>query len=173
LPMTEEALDVVCRNVDFAQETLGLAILVENPSTYLRFRHAEIPEAEFLAELARRTGCGLLCDVNNIVVSAANHAWDADNYLAALPPDAVAEIHVAGHARRQLRDGRVLRIDDHGSRVPDEVWRLCARALERFGPRPVLIEWDTDVPDLAVLYEEADKAQALLDALGGNHVDAA
>jgi uncharacterized protein len=163
LPMTEEALEVVCRNVDRLQMTLGCRILVENPSSYLRFRHSSIPEWEFLAAVAVRTGCGILCDVNNIYVSAWNHGWDARAYLDALPADAVGEIHLAGHAERHLDDGRVLRIDDHGSRVTPAVWALYVTALKRFGPVPTLIEWDTDIPAFAVLQDEAALAQTQLD----------
>jgi uncharacterized protein (UPF0276 family) len=162
LPMTEEALAVVCRHVDAVQGHLGRRILVENPSSYLRWRHSTIPECEFLATVAARTGCGILCDVNNIYVSAANHGWDAAAYLAALPPAAVGEIHLAGHSVRELPNGRVLRIDDHGSRVIPEVWTLYAQALARFGPVPTLIEWDTDIPPLDVLLDEAGRAAAFL-----------
>jgi uncharacterized protein len=162
LPMTEEALDTVCRHVDQTQEYLGRSILVENPSTYLRWRHSTIPEWEFLATLAARTGCGILCDVNNIYVSAANHGWDASAYLAALPPAAIGEIHLAGHSVRELENGRVLRIDDHGSRVIPQVWALYRKALARFGRVPTLIEWDTDIPELEVLLDEAAQAAALL-----------
>jgi len=162
LPMTEEALDVVCRNVAQAQDFLKRPILVENPSSYLRFRHSTIPEWEFLALVARRTGCGILCDVNNVYVSSCNHGWRASTYLAALPPAAIGEIHLAGHAVRRLGDGRILRIDDHGSRVAREVWALYAEALARFGPVPTLIEWDTEVPPMAVLLEEAAQAAALI-----------
>ncbi|MDW3687297.1 DUF692 domain-containing protein [Cupriavidus sp. CV2] len=169
LPMTEEALAVVCRHVDQVQAELGRRILVENPSTYLRFCHSTIPEWEFLAELARRTGCGLLCDVNNIYVSACNHGWDTQAYLAALPPDAVGEIHLAGHSVRQLEQGRTIRIDDHGSRVAAEVWALYGQALARFGPTPTLIEWDTNIPALGVLMSEAALAEA---ALKGQRHDA-
>ena len=163
LPMTEEALDVVCRHVDQVQACLRRPILVENPSSYLRWRHSTIPEWEFLAAVAGRTGCGILCDVNNIYVSAANHGWAPSAYLEALPPAAVGEIHLAGHSLRELENGRVLRIDDHASRVIREVWALYAEALARFGPVPTLIEWDTDIPPLAVLLDEADRAAALLD----------
>lgn len=163
LPMTEEALDVVCRNVDRTQSYLNHRILIENPSTYLRFRHSSIPEWEFLAAVAARTGCGILCDVNNIYVSACNHDWDASAYLDALPVEAVGEIHLAGHAERHIDGGRVLRIDDHGSRVAAEVWALYAKALQRFGPVPTLIEWDTDIPSLDVLLAEAAQAQTLLE----------
>ncbi len=162
LPMTEEALHTVCRHVDQTQEYLGRSILVENPSTYLRWRHSTIPEWEFLATLAARTGCGILCDVNNIYVSAANHGWDASAYLAALPPAAIGEIHLAGHSVRELENGRVLRIDDHGSRVIPQVWALYRKALARFGRVPTLIEWDTDIPELEVLLDEAAQAAALL-----------
>ena len=162
LPMTEEALDVVCRHIEQAQACLKRRLLIENPSTYLRFRHSTIPEWEFLARVAERTGCGILCDVNNIYVSACNHGWDAATYLAALPPAAVGEIHLAGHAVKTLDNGKTLRIDDHGSRVAPAVWALYAEALARFGPVPTLIEWDTDVPPLEVLLEEAGRAAAML-----------
>ena len=163
LPLTEEALGIVCRNVAQVQDHLKRPILVENPSTYLQFRHSTIPEWEFLAQVAKRTGCGILCDVNNIYVSACNHGWRASAYLAALPPEAVGEIHLAGHSLRRLDDARTLLIDDHGSRVTPEVWALYAEALARFGPVPTLIEWDTDVPPMAVLLEEAAHAAALID----------
>jgi uncharacterized protein len=162
LPMTEEALAVVCRNVDRMQSVVKRRILVENPSTYLRFRHSAIPEWEFMAAVAARTGCGILCDVNNIHVSAHNHGWDASAYLAALPPAAIGEIHLAGHSVRALPGGGTLRIDDHGSHVSAEVWALYLEALERFGPAPMLIEWDNDVPPLDVLLAEAHHADALL-----------
>lgn len=162
LPMTEEALEVVCRNVDQVQAHLNRRLLVENPSTYLQFRHSTIPEWDFLAAVATRTGCGILCDVNNIYVSACNHGWDASAYLAALPPEAVGEIHLAGHTLKRVNGGRTLRIDDHGSRVAPEVWSLYAQALARFGPVPTLIEWDTDVPPLDVLMNEAARAEAIL-----------
>ncbi len=162
LPMTEEALDVVCRHVDQTQACLKRRLLVENPSSYLRFRHSTIPEWEFMALVAKRTGCGILCDVNNIYVSACNHGWDASAYLAALPPSAIGEIHLAGHSVKQLDGGRTLRIDDHGSRVAPEVWALYAEALARFGPVPTLIEWDTDVPPLEVLMDQAARAAGAL-----------
>jgi len=164
LPMTEEALAVVCRHVDQVQSTLGRRILVENPSTYMQFRHSTIPEWEFMAAVAARTSCGILCDVNNIYVSAKNHGWNPLVYLAALPPDAISEIHLAGHSVRRLVDGGTLRIDDHSSRVISEVWSLYEEALRRFGPVPTLIEWDQNVPALDVLVDEAHHADALIDA---------
>lgn len=162
LPLTEEALVVVCRHVDEAQSRLDRRILVENPSSYLRYKHSIIPEWEFLAEVARRSGCGILCDVNNIYVSACNHGWDARAYLRSLPADAIGEIHLAGHSLRRLDGGRELRIDDHGSRVIPEVWSLYREALALFGPAPTLIEWDTNIPTLDVLLDEAARAAALL-----------
>lgn len=162
LPMTDEALDFVCRHVEQTQEVLQRRILVENPSSYLRYRHSTIPEWDFLAAVAQRTGCGILCDVNNIYVSACNHGWDASAYLAALPAQAIGEIHLAGHSSRQIEGGQTLRIDDHGSRVAPQVWALYAQALARFGPVPTLVEWDTNVPTLEVLLAEAAHAAALL-----------
>ncbi len=165
LPMTEEALDVVSRHVMQVQERLGRRILVENPSTYVQFEHSSIPEWEFLAALARRTGCGVLCDVNNIFVSASNHGWNAAAYLRGLPTEAIEEIHLAGHATRTLDDGSVVRIDDHGSRVAPEVWALYGQALQLYGPKPTLIEWDTAIPPLEVLMEEAAHAQYLIETV--------
>jgi uncharacterized protein (UPF0276 family) len=161
LPYTEESLALVAAHVTEAQEALGRPLLVENPSSYLRFRHSPIPEPQFLAELARRTGCALLCDLNNVFVSCRNFDQDPGAYLDELPASAIGEIHLAGHARNEA-DGHVILIDDHGSRVSDEVWALYARALERFGPRPTLIEWDTDIPALAVLLDEARRAEAAI-----------
>lgn len=163
LPLTEEALDIVCNHVDQTQTYLHRRIAIENPSSYLRFCHSTIPEWEFMAEVARRTGCGILCDVNNIYVSASNHSWDAVAYLDGLPPAAIAEIHLAGHSVRQIDKGQVLHIDDHGSRVAPVVWRLFEQALKRFGPVPTLIEWDTDVPPIEVLMEEAATADAAME----------
>lgn len=164
LPLTEETLRVVCRNVEVTQDFLRRRVLVENPSSYLRYRHSNIPEWEFMTGIAARTGCGILCDVNNIFVSACNHGFDARRYLRSLPADGIGEIHLAGHRLRSFEDGRSIRIDDHGSRVCDEVWQLHAFAVELFGRIPTLIEWDTDVPALAVLLEEAAKAQEIIDA---------
>jgi len=164
LPLTEEALGVVCRNVEVAQDFLGRKILIENPSSCLRYRHSTIPEWQFVAEVAARTGCDILCDVNNVFVSACNHGFDPRYYLRSLPVARVGEIHLAGHGRRSFEDGRSIRIDDHGSRVCHDVWQLYALALELFGRVPTLIEWDTDVPPLRVLLEEAGKAQEIMDA---------
>ena len=157
LPYTEEALAVTARAIDQAQDALKRRLLIENPSSYLRFRSAKMHEADFLAELVRRTGCALLCDVNNIIVSAHNLALDPSAWLERLPADAIAEIHLAGHHRADA-DGRAVLIDDHGERVAPAVWYLYARAIERFGPVPTLIEWDSNLPTLSVLIDEARKA---------------
>jgi uncharacterized protein len=175
LPMTEEALGVVCRHVEQTQDFLKRRFFIENPSTYLQFRHSTIPEWEFISAVAARTGCGILCDVNNIYVSAQNHGWDASRYLTALPAEAIGEIHLAGHSVRNLPDGRTIRVDDHASRVAEEVWRLYRQAIRRFGAVPTLIEWDNDVPAIEVLLQEAEHAQSILDATLGEraHADAA
>ncbi|HEX4377310.1 MAG TPA: DUF692 domain-containing protein [Steroidobacteraceae bacterium] len=174
LPMSEEALELICRHVTQTQEALGRRILIENPSTYLQCPQSVIPEWEFLAEVIRRTGCGLLCDVNNIFVSAFNHNWDARAYLQELPAAAVGEIHLAGHALRTLNSGAQIRIDDHGSRVSSEVWQLYRFALSIMGAKPTLIEWDTDVPALEVLLSEAAHATQYLNAIAeGVHEHAA
>lgn len=159
LPYTEEALDHVCARVDEVQTTLGRELVVENVSSYVAFADATIPEWEFVAAVARRTGCRLLVDVNNIYVNARNHGFDADAYLAAIAPGAVAEIHLAG-----FDDTGTCLIDTHGAPVAPEVWALYERALRRFGPRPTLIEWDTDLPEFVVLRREAATAQSYLEA---------
>ena len=162
LPYTEESLVTVSEHVERAQSRLGRRLLVESPSGYLRFDTSVMEEAEFLAALARRTGCALLCDVNNIHVTCENLGGDPERYLASLPADAIGEIHLAGHAVNDA-DGRTILIDDHGSPVAAPVWRLFERALARFGARPALIEWDTDLPPLATLLDEARQAAGRLE----------
>jgi uncharacterized protein (UPF0276 family) len=168
IPYTEEALAVVAANVAHAQDVLGRQILIENPSTYLQFAASAMGEAEFLAELVRATGCGVLLDINNIHVSAMNQGADParmlDSYLARIPHHAIGEIHLAGHAVRALPSGREVRIDDHGDRVAPAVWALYETAILALGPRPTLIEWDTAIPALTVLQDEAAIAQRLLDS---------
>jgi uncharacterized protein (UPF0276 family) len=162
LPMTEEALDVVCANIDHAQDVLQRPLLLENPSSCFQYHHSTIPEWEFMAAVATRTGCGILCDVNNVYVSARNHGWDAEAYLDALPARRVGEIHLAGHSLR-LIDGVPLHVDDHGSPVPPAVWQLYRHALTRFGRVPTLIEWDNDIPPLATLLSAAHQANLLME----------
>lgn len=163
LPCNEEALGTVADHVDQVQAELGRQILIENPSAYLRFRHSTMDEATFLAELVRRTGCGLLCDVNNLHVSAHNVEFDPMHYLDALSCSAVGEIHLAGHAANNVRSRTIL-IDDHASPVADSVWTLYRHALERFGNLPTLIEWDADLPPLDTLLAEAAKARDIATA---------
>lgn len=165
LPYTREALDIVCVHVDQVQDRLGRRILIENPSLYVAFAASEMPETAFLNELTRRTGCGLILDVNNVYVSAHNLGYDAAAYLDDLETGAVGEIHLAGHQRKILTD-RTLLIDDHGSPVADPVWDLYVRVLSRMGRVPTLIEWDNAVPTLDVLAGEAARADAILD-----HID--
>jgi uncharacterized protein len=159
LPYTDEALALACARVSELQERLGHEVAIENISSYLTFADSTIPEWDFIAALARRTGCKLLLDVNNIYVNATNHGFDADAYVAAIPPDAVAEIHLAGF---EEADGCL--IDTHGAPVAPDVWALYARTIERLGSRPTLIEWDTDIPGFAVLQREAATAQRVLEA---------
>jgi hypothetical protein len=171
LPYTEEALDVIVRNVGRLQDALRRPVSIENPSCYLGFAHSTLSEPEFLSELVRRAGCGLLLDVNNIVVTAHNLRLDPHDWLAGLPGEAISEYHLAGHAANDA-DGETILIDDHGSRVSDGVWRLFAATLERFDARPTLIEWDTDIPPLAVLLDEAARAAAAIGHAinrGGRH----
>jgi uncharacterized protein len=160
LPYTEEALAIFCANVQEMQEALKRPVLVENPSTYLQFAHSTISEWEFVAEISKRTGCGLLLDVNNIYVSACNHGFDSGKYLQAMPRSAVREIHLAGHTAKQVGD-QTLRIDDHGSAVCEEVWALYGEAIRLLGPVPTLIEWDSRIPPLAEIVAEAAKADVI------------
>jgi uncharacterized protein (UPF0276 family) len=160
LPYTEEALDHVCARIHAAQAFLGRRLAIENISSYVRYRHETIPEWEFVAQVAQRTGCGLLLDVNNIYVSSVNHGFDPRVYLAAIATivgDCVEEIHLAG-----FDEGQGCLIDTHGKPVSEPVWALYREAVDRLGPRPTLIEWDTDIPPLAVLLAERDRAQAIL-----------
>jgi len=169
LPYTEEALALLCTRIDRVQDFLGRSILVENVSSYLRFAGAEMPEWIFLAEVARRTGCGLLLDVNNIYVSACNHGFDAREYLRAIPADRVGEIHLAGF--EQVED---FLFDSHSRPVYPAVWDLYDEALTRFGPRPTLIEWDNDLPAFEVLVAEMNQAdRRLAAAANARHARAA
>jgi len=161
LVYTEETFEIVCRNVEHAQTVLGRRILVENPASYLRFAGSSIPEPEFLTAVVRRTGCGLLCDVNNIYVTSQNFDQNPVTYIEGLPADVVGEMHLAGHTINDV-DGQPMLIDDHGAPVSQAVWELFTLALAHFGPVPTLIEWDTNIPAFAVLVAEASKADRLL-----------
>ncbi len=170
LPFTEETLATVCAHIDEAQEVLQRQMLLENPSTYVAFAETSMSEAEFLSEVVRRTGCGLLLDVNNVFVQATNHGFAAETYLDNFPVEHVGEIHLGGHAEDSDDDGEALLIDDHGREVADPVWALYARALSRAGPKPTLIEWDNDVPSWPVLYAEAKRADAVIAERRSNQI---
>jgi uncharacterized protein (UPF0276 family) len=164
LPYTEEALRHVSAKIAQAQDLLGRRILIENVSSYLEFSCSRIPEWEFLAAVATTSGCGILLDLNNIYVSACNHGFDAQAYLEAMPRNAVEELHLAGHTP-VIHGGRELLIDTHSAPVCADVWELYRAALARFGEVPTLIEWDADLPPLATLVTEADKANSIREAL--------
>lgn len=168
LPYTEETLALVCDHVDEAQAALGRRILIENPSTYVLFEQSVIPEVDFLHEIARRTGCGLLLDVNNVFVSCTNHRTDPRRWLADFPLHLVGEIHLGGHASEELPSGPLL-IDSHDSEVADPVWTLFTEVIARTGPLPTLVEWDNDLPDWSTLRAEAARAQHILDQ-GEHHL---
>ncbi len=161
LPYTPDSLARIADHIDRVQEVLGRQMLLENPATYVMFPESEISETEFLRALVRRTGCGLLLDINNVHVSAHNHGFDARNYLARFPMDAVGEIHLAGHFRHASDEGEIL-IDAHGAAVAEPVWALYAEIIAQIGAKPTLIEWDNDVPDWPVLRAEALHAQTIL-----------
>lgn len=165
LPYTEEALEHMVERVGQVQDYLGRQILVENVYSYLEYRVSTLTEWEFISELARRAGCGLLLDVNNIYVNARNHDFKADTYLAAIPGDLVQEIHLAGFTINTFEDGEIL-IDTHSRPVCAEVWALYRQALQRFGPVPTLIEWDAELPPLPVLLSEARQADTIMQAEG-------
>lgn len=174
LPVTlsEEALDVVCSHVDQAQNALGRQILIENPSSYLALEASTIPETAFLAEMVQRTGCGLLLDINNVAVSAHNLEFDAEDYLAGFPMQAVCEIHLAGHADDRRGEAH-LKIDDHGCAPSPEVWALYERVIAQAGASPTLIEWDQNVPSLEVLLQHARTARAMMTGASGSREAAA
>jgi len=161
IPYTRETLLVLSQNVEKAQDYLGRRLLVENPSTYLTFNDSDFDEPDFITQLISGTGCGLLLDINNIYVSSVNNGFDPIEYIHKVPSEAVMEIHLAGHSSEGEGDERVL-IDTHNNLISSEVWALYELALDLMGPRPVLIEWDTDIPTVDILINEAAKAQKLL-----------
>ncbi|MDF0600124.1 DUF692 domain-containing protein [Psychromarinibacter sp. C21-152] len=166
LPYTQATLARVCSHIDEVQDALGRRMLLENPSTYLAFVESEMSEVEFLGEIARRTGCGLLLDVNNVFVSATNQQTDPYSYIDAFPHAHVGEIHLGGHDEDADETGAPLLIDSHGREVVDPVWALYAHTIAVGGRKPTLIEWDTDVPDWPVLAAEAERAAAVLEPAG-------
>ena len=160
LPYTEESLDILCHNIDYVQNKLNRKILIENPSQYLRYKHSVILETEFLNEATKRTGCGLLLDINNVYVSAKNFNFDASQYLKEINDETVGEIHLAGHVVKPLENGKEIRIDDHGSEVSNDVWDLYENYVKSLkNLPPILIEWDTDIPDLDILINQAKIAR--------------
>ena len=163
LPYTAELLARVCDHIDQVQDTLGCRMLLENPATYIAFAESTWSEIDFIAEAVRRTGCGLLLDVNNVHVTSVNQEWDPYRYIDQYPLNHVAEVHLAGHTREADELGRPLLIDTHDRPVDDLVWTLFAHAVAQIGPVPTLIEWDTNVPSWPKLEAEADRAQAILD----------
>lgn len=169
LPLSKQVIDHLSRRIEYAQEYLGRELLVENVSSYLRFADDEMPEWEFVVAVAKNAGCRLLIDINNIFVASVNHGFNPYRYIDAIPAQLVGEIHLAGHSRR-FWQGRRLLIDTHNAPVSSEVWSLYGHALGRFGPRPTLIEWDSDLPPLSRLLAEAAGADHLLEAC---HVRAA
>jgi uncharacterized protein (UPF0276 family) len=166
MPYTQETLARIAGHVDQVQTALRRQMLLENPATYLLFAESTIAETDFLSEIARRTGCGLLLDVNNVFVSATNHGLDAKAYLASFPLDRVGEIHLSGHAATQDDTGAPLLIDTHDAAVPDPVWALYESVIARTGPIASLVEWDDKIPAWPVLRGEAEAAQAILDRAG-------
>lgn len=165
LPYTAETLGRLCDNIERTQEFFGRKILIENPSSYIAYAIDEMSEWEFINEAARRTGCHILLDVNNIYVQSFNHGIDARQYIDGINAAKVREIHLAGHTEREFDDGKLL-VDTHNRPVRPEVWDLYGYAVARLGPVPTLIEWDGDIPDLSVLVGESDKAQKIIDKAG-------
>ena len=163
LPYTNATLTRVAAHIDQVQSTLNRPMLLENPSAYLIFAEAEMDEVTFLTEIAHRTGCGLLLDVNNVYISATNQQTDPYIYIDRFPLDLVNEIHLGGHDAESDDHGAPLLIDSHGAPVTDPVWRLYAHTIARGGAKPTLIEWDNDVPDWPTLAQEAARAAAILD----------
>ncbi len=163
LPYTEATLRRVCDHIDQVQEAIRRPMLLENPSTYVAFTESMMSETDFIRSVARRTGCGLLLDVNNVFVSAINHGFSALDYLADFPLADVGEIHLAGHAEQSDDEGELLLIDSHDGPVADAVWKLFEIVVSRCGPVPTLVEWDSNIPDWPILKAEAAAAQAILD----------
>ncbi|WP_144140433.1 DUF692 domain-containing protein [Paraburkholderia sp. BCC1884] len=162
LPYTLQTLHRVVDHIDQVQEALGLQMLLENPSTYLAFAESSYSETDFIAEIVRRTDCGLLLDINNVLVSSVNQRWNPFAYIDAYPLAKVQQFHLAGHAREVDEKGRALLIDTHDRHVDARVWDLFAYACEVTGPLPALIEWDANVPDWPTLQAEAERAEAIL-----------
>jgi len=166
VPYNAETLERVVSHVSQIQDRLKRQILLENPSTYVAFEQTTMSETDFIAEIARRSGCGLLLDINNVFVSATNHGWKPMHYLRDFPLELVEEIHLAGHAEDVDDEGDLLLIDAHDRPVADAVWKLYEIVISQAGAIPTLVEWDNDVPDWPVLRREAQLADSILARLG-------
>ena len=164
VPYDEPTLSRVCDHIDRVHEVMGRRMLLENPSTYVAFERSTMSEIEFVATVAKRTGCGLLLDVNNVFVASTNQNRAPKSYLDAFPIEHVGEIHLAGHAVDEDEHGAPLLIDSHDREVDEAVWALYARLIERIGPAPTLIEWDGNLPDWPVLMSEIDRASDVMSA---------
>ncbi len=162
IPYTDEALALIIKHVQQAQDFLKRNILIENISTYMEYNHSVIPEYEFMMEVVSQTGCGILLDVNNLYVNASNHHWDITTYLSKISPGAVEEIHLAGFTKNDFEEGSLL-IDTHDKPVAAAVWEVYEQTIQSMGLKPTLIEWDKDLPELEVLLGEADKARKILE----------
>jgi uncharacterized protein (UPF0276 family) len=162
LPYTREALNILANNIETVQEALKRTILVENPSTYLEFESSEMSEAAFIGELTKKSGCDILLDVNNIYVNHINHGYQLEDYLQAIPPGRIKEIHLAGHLEVEIEEEKIL-IDHHGDSVSEKVWEFYQQTLTHIGAKPTLIEWDTNIPPLDEWLSEAKKATKILD----------
>ena len=165
LPYNRTTLDRVCNHIDQVQEQIGRTILLENPSSYLQFESSEYSETSFLSEVSKRSGCGLLLDINNVFVSAHNLGFSAHGYLDAFPLERVGEIHLAGHETEQSADGTSVKIDTHDREVSDSVWALYDYVLSKTGALPTLIEWDADIPEWEVLSQQAALANNRIDGI--------
>jgi len=173
VPYNGETLQRVCDHIDEVQSTVGRHMLLENPSTYVQFESSDMSELDFLREIVRRTGCGLLLDVNNVYVSATNHDYSPEDYIDAFPMEHVGEIHLGGHDEDRDDADKTLLIDAHGCEVASAVWQLYGRTLRRAGPIPTLIEWDNDVPDWTTLFAEAKQVDEALVAVQTQNATAA
>jgi uncharacterized protein (UPF0276 family) len=171
LPYTKATLQRVAEHIDEVQEAIGRPLLLENPSSYLLFEQSTMSETEFIREIVRSTGCGLLLDVNNVFVSATNHGFSALDYLSDYPLDQVGEIHLAGHTEQQDDEGDRLLIDSHDGPVADAVWKLFDIVIGRCGPIPTLVEWDSAIPDWPVLKAEAMAVRAILDRYAAQRLE--
>ncbi|MCI5049809.1 MAG: DUF692 domain-containing protein [Rickettsiales bacterium] len=171
LPYNTETLDALCSNIDRVQQALGREILIENPSTYLTFEASQMTEAEFMVAAALRTNCKILLDINNIYVQAYNHDYDPNEMIDEIPSELVQEMHLAGHIRETVDEDTQLLIDTHSQPVCDEVWQLYRRAIQKYGAKPTLIEWDKDIPALNVLLEQANLANHIMDTHNQQEAD--